>query len=342
MNMPNFVRPLCREIGARLARMSTVQIVHGGLKKRPRSRSFSVDWHVIQGAKTVLKDDTADRIETILASYELVNSASEEAAPDPAKPGSPKAESFVEGTLKHLGGRTREARRFGFVRSLDALIAIGGRTGTRQQLTLAHALDLPVISVPCVAGSSQRFWKNHRDELIERLKVNPSEAREWEEWPEELPRPGELAGRLVGTLAACLKKRAFVIMPFDEQYDTLYELVIERGLAGIGHEVIRTDRSGKPGDAIQHIEVGIRSADYCVVVLDGYRPNVLYEMGYAQALNKDMVILHSTGANPEEQIPVPFDISTQQRINYARPDSATLEQLLRAAKSITQSSTPQI
>src|SRR6185436_14320565 len=89
-------------------------------------------------------------------------------------------------------------------------------------------------------------------------------------------------------------------------------------------EIRRLDRLQAPGAVTRQIEEGIRTSDYCIAVLDGMRPNVLYEMGFAQALRRPLILVLRQGQIASE---VPFDIATLQRIEYVRPDAGTLNRL---------------
>jgi hypothetical protein len=78
-------------------------------------------------------------------------------------------------------------------------------------------------------------------------------------------------------------------MPFQESYSALYDFVIEPAVTGLGDSPIRTDRIGIPGDVGRQIADGIQRADYVIVVLDGLRPNVLYELGLAHGQGKSTI-----------------------------------------------------
>jgi hypothetical protein len=64
------------------------------------------------------------------------------------------------------------------------------------------------------------------------------------------------------------------------------------------------------------------------------RPNVLYEMGYAHALRKPLILILRKGEIATEDIP--FDISVLQRIEYVRPDAGTLDRLRNAVRQVVK------
>ena len=120
-------------------------------------------------------------------------------------------------------------------------------------------------------------------------------------------------------------------MPYAEEHDTLYDLVIEPAVRDSRDEIRRLDRLQAPGVVTRQIEEGIRTSDYCIAVLDGMRPNVLYEMGYAQALGRPLILVLRQGQIAND---VPFDIATLQRIEYVRPDAGTLSRLKNAIRQV--------
>ena len=72
------------------------------------------------------------------------------------------------------------------------------------------------------------------------------------------------------------------------------------------------------GSITEHIEQGVRSRDTAIAVLDSWRPNLLYELGFAHALRKPLILLlqHREVHALED---APFDISTLHRLEYNRP-----------------------
>ena len=328
---------MCEALGERLGAYPTALIIHSGLKRRlgATQETNAADWHFVEGAKRTVKEPMRQRVETFIAD-------SPEASPWTAVLGfdnatssfDANAEVFIEGSVQQVHARTREVRRFRFVSSLDAMIALGGGYGTRQQLTLAAAIEIPILPIPCFKGSAGQFWSEHRVDLMSRLKIDDGMAREWENPPISQEQVAQFADDMVCRLMHCLPRRAFIIMPFAPEFDTLFDLVIEPAVTGRGDEIYRLDRMHRPGGVIDQIEGGIRSADYCIVVLDGMRPNVLYEMGFAHALGKPLVLMMQH-EEVGKDYNIPFDISTFQRIGYDRPDRATLATLKTALKSFT-------
>ncbi len=87
----------------------------------------------------------------------------------------------------------------------------------------------------------------------------------------------------------------FVIMPYSEGSDRLYAEIIAPVLAqlpGDGVLALRADRIGPRALTLKaHVEDAVRSADFCIADLTGNNPNVMYELGYASASQKPVILI---------------------------------------------------
>jgi len=291
--------PFCRAVGAALARREAVVVHRGGpsLGVSP-GRRVPVDEWVARGAEEVLQqrglhDD--DWIET------LVSDASRD--------------GLVQiGTPTRMRARTFEAERFGMINRVDGLVAIGGAGGTRQSLVLALATERPILPVPLFDGAAARSWEEHQADLVRALGLGPAEVTRWSTMPPSPADVARLARDMVDRFLDSMARRCFVAMPFQSTHSALFDFVIEPAVRGLGDEPVRLDRLAVPGDIGQHIHESIQRADYVIAVLDGLRPNVLYELGLAHGANKPTILLNQRGSlGPSE---VPFDLTMQQRLEY--------------------------
>lgn len=104
--------------------------------------------------------------------------------------------------------------------------------------------------------------------------------------------------------------KCFVIMQFREPYNSLYENVIKPLARHMGYETVRADEIFQPGLIIRDIEKQIVEADVIVAEITPENANVYYELGYAHALRKPVILLADKDFKP------PFDISPFRRIIY--------------------------
>lgn len=118
----------------------------------------------------------------------------------------------------------------------------------------------------------------------------------------------------------------FVLMPFAEEFDAIYRLLIEPVAREMGMDVLRADQMTGPGFIIEQIRSAIQQARACVADVTNGNQNVLYEVGYAQALGKPLVLMADADVKS-----LPFDIAHQRMVIYKRDDIEGAQGPLRAA-----------
>lgn len=87
----------------------------------------------------------------------------------------------------------------------------------------------------------------------------------------------------------------FVIMPYSAESDRVYSEAIAPALMSIPDKkilVLRADQMGHEAITLRaHVENAVRSADFIITDVSGNNPNVMYELGYAAAIGKPVVIV---------------------------------------------------
>lgn len=106
------------------------------------------------------------------------------------------------------------------------------------------------------------------------------------------------------------KPTAFVIMPFDTDFDEFYEDFIKGNLEKLGYKVIRADNIESQRNILHDIVSSLYSSDLIIADLTSSNPNVFYELGLAHALKKRVILL------TQELSDVPFDLQSYRIINY--------------------------
>lgn len=104
----------------------------------------------------------------------------------------------------------------------------------------------------------------------------------------------------------------FVIQPFDNgKYDKRYRDCFAPAITKAGLEPYRVDRDPAADVLIASIEDGIRNAALCLAEISTDNANVWYELGYAMALGKPVVMVCAQGRSG-----FPFDIRHRKVIEY--------------------------
>jgi len=105
----------------------------------------------------------------------------------------------------------------------------------------------------------------------------------------------------------------FVMQPFDHGvFDQRYEDVFAPAIQEAGLEPYRVDQDPKVSIPIQDIEAGIRDAEICLAEITQDNPNVWFELGYAIACGKEVVLVCSK----ERTTKFPFDVQHRTIITY--------------------------
>ena len=107
------------------------------------------------------------------------------------------------------------------------------------------------------------------------------------------------------------KAVAFVIMPFDEEVDDVYDHFMKPLLESVGFEVDRADDIDSQQNILRDILELIDKSELIVADLTNGNPNVFYELGLAHALRKPVILLTQ---NIDE---VPFDLKSYRLLEYS-------------------------
>lgn len=105
--------------------------------------------------------------------------------------------------------------------------------------------------------------------------------------------------------------KAFVLMPFEPEFNSIYEELIKPALEDAGYDVERADSFLDQRNILSDIVRGIARADLVVADLTTLNPNVLYELGICHGLRVPTVLL----AQSMEDIP--FDLRPYRIHTYS-------------------------
>ena len=106
------------------------------------------------------------------------------------------------------------------------------------------------------------------------------------------------------------KPFVFVLMPFDKTFDDIYKFGIKGAANEIGAYAERLDEQLFTEGMLDRIFNQISKADVIVADMTGRNPNVFYEVGYAHALGKIVLLL------TQKTEDIPFDLKHRQHTVY--------------------------
>src|SRR5260370_7041225 len=104
-------------------------------------------------------------------------------------------------------------------------------------------------------------------------------------------------------------------MPFSADFDDVYSSIktaVQRAISAKESRCFRLDEARPAGRITERLLKELQSASFCVADLTGNRPNVMWEVGYAMALCKPIIIV------TQKLEELPFDIRDMQSLQYDR------------------------
>lgn len=120
--------------------------------------------------------------------------------------------------------------------------------------------------------------------------------------------------------------KCFVIQPFDKgKFDKRYDDVFEPAIKDAVLEPYRVDRDPSVSIPIENIEKQIRDSDICLADISLNNPNIWYEVGYALACGKEVVLTSCRSDRTDEKFP--FDIQHRNVITYVSESPSDFQKL---------------
>jgi hypothetical protein len=119
-----------------------------------------------------------------------------------------------------------------------------------------------------------------------------------------------------------MRDYCFVIQPFDDgEFDSRYKDVLSPAINSLNIEPYRVDEDSSANVLIDKIEERIRNSRFCLADISTDNPNVWYEVGYALARDKEVILISKERTN------YPFDIRHRKVISYKTSSPSDFETL---------------
>jgi len=190
------------------------------------------------------------------------------------------------------------------------IISLDTSTGLNRDDVFARFLDDIQSQLDATAGASLR---NSRPDLFE--EVESEIVQKVVQTPRHSP------------VIETTSRLCFVMMPFSKRFDDVYRMLIAPVAMDNGLTVLRADEMAGPGFIMEQIRTAVQQSRLCIADLTSGNPNVLYEVGYAQASGKPLVLIAEDGSQ------LPFDIAHQRVILYGA-DLDAAKPLIQKAISV--------
>lgn len=107
-----------------------------------------------------------------------------------------------------------------------------------------------------------------------------------------------------------VKPFAFVLMPFDDEFNDIYKFGIKQACSELEIIAERVDEQFYSETMLERIYRQIDNADFIIADMTGKNPNVFYEVGYAHARGKLCALITKCAKD------IPFDLQHHFHIIY--------------------------
>lgn len=106
----------------------------------------------------------------------------------------------------------------------------------------------------------------------------------------------------------------FVLMPFQEPYNTIYNNHIKPAVEKSELKILRADNIFSTSAVVEDIWEYINKASFLIADVTGRNPNVFYELGIAHTIGKNVIII---AQNKDD---VPFDLKHIRHFTYSNDE----------------------
>ncbi len=185
------------------------------------------------------------------------------------------------------------------IESADVTIFVAGSQGTFWAKNWAFYARKPILGIPYFGGAGETIYKREKTRLA---STYPDAAEDYEtlnQFPKDVER---YAAAVLGLAERMVTPtNVFPVMSFQRELrDTLSSF--KEVCKEFGFVAERTDESASFQHILPRIEAGIRSCAFVITDVSVQSPNVFYELGFAQALGKTVIMTAKKGTE------LPFDI----------------------------------
>jgi hypothetical protein len=213
------------------------------------------------------------------------------------------------------------------LRECEAIVVMGGGPSTHRAVHLARLAGKPILPISAFGGAAQEAfrteWARFDDAYGGRAARDDFAVLNTALEALDQPHAFDALARNIVTLFSRIVfgNDIFVVMSFREESDDTYN-TIARVCRAYGFDPERTDKASTTDRIYARIVQGIQRAAFVVADVTFSSVNVYYELGFAEALGKDVLVIAKEGTQ------LPFDITDIPTTFFK--DQTRLEEGLRA------------
>lgn len=180
-----------------------------------------------------------------------------------------------------------------------ATIFVAGSEGTFWAKNWASFAGKLILGIPRFGGAGETIYNNELEHLRE---TSPMVAGDYETLNSLSGNVSDFAKEVIRLAEQVVAPRnVFTIMSFKDEFLDVFascEAVCKK----FELKAERTDQTTSLERIVPRIEAGIRKSAFVIADISEQSPNVFYELGYAKALGKDVIVTAKKGTQ------LPFDV----------------------------------
>lgn len=214
------------------------------------------------------------------------------------------------------------------IKSADVVILVRGFDGTFRAAHWSSVAKKPLLPLTCFGGAAARIYQDEYDQFDQKYSGRIAKTK-YEELTTVTTAWASLAATVVSLAEdAATSNQVVVLMSYPQTGPTVVPLRnLYASYQQVGKEFDytceRVEDQNTIGQIVPRILARIRESAFVIADLTELRPNVLFEVGYALALDKPIVFTAQKGTD------LPFDVKDLPTIFWDPIDMLDLQEKLR-------------
>ncbi len=214
------------------------------------------------------------------------------------------------------------------IAAADVAIFIAGGGSTFVAANWARIAGLPILGIAQFGGAGEALYKGEYKKFQEKYARSIT-REEFEVLNQDTLDTDRLAQDVVSLAERIVTPRTvFTVMPFTPEYRDVFASYRDV-CKEFGFDAVRTDELDTNERIVQTIIEGIRTSAFVITDVSEIKPNVFYELGFAQGFGKQVIVTARKGTT------LPFDISDVPVILWDGQENLK-EQLRKRIRAVAQ------
>ena len=179
--------------------------------------------------------------------------------------------------------------------SADAVLVVGGFTGTHRATNWARIGGKPILAIPRFGGAAEKIYAQELASFEERYSGRLS-RNQFEDLAQLTSNPEQFAKTIVSLAERVQASKSVpVVMSFSDDPSLSDAYGFKEICVEFGYEAARIDEDNDVPRIMPELLHRLGRCAFCIVDLSDEKPNVYYELGYADASKRPLVVTAKKG-----------------------------------------------